>query len=575
MRVLLTAINAKYIHSNLAVYSLRAYAAPYRDRIETAEFTINQQQDYILQRIYEKKPDILAFSCYIWNVETVLSLVRDIALVLPETKIWLGGPEVSYNGEELLKTYPEITGIMRGEGEQSFLSLLEYYLENKGEPEEIGGILFRRKDGSIGQGRPEWPALLPLDVIPFPYQDTEDFAHRIIYYESSRGCPFACSYCLSSLDRSVRLRSIPLVLKELQFFLDHKVPQVKFVDRTFNCSHSHAMAIWKFIREQDNGVTNFHFEIEGDLLREDELELLGQMRPGLVQLEIGVQSVNPRTLAAVNRKADFEKIARACRKLKAAGRQHLHLDLIAGLPWEDFDSFRESFRQVYALGAHELQLGFLKVLKGSGIEREADSLEMVRRHRPPYEVLYTGWMSFADLLRLKGVEEMLEVYYNSGQFSVTVAALEKQFANPFDLYDGLAEACREKGAFDVSLSRMQRLNMLRDFIRKEEKLPAAVGDQLLLQDWYLRENAKTRPEWAPDLTAWKSVIAGFYRSQDRRNRYLPDYGQYDWKQVMHMTHLEPFLDGDGAPQAWFLFDYRHRDPITGNARMSRIEENPA
>ena len=363
------------------------------------------------------------------------------------------------------------------------------------------------------------------------------------------------------------------MLKELQFFLDHKVPQVKFVDRTFNCSHSHAMAVWSYIREHDNGVTNFHFEIEGDLLREDELELLGQMRPGLVQLEIGVQSVNPRTLAAVNRKADFEKIARACRKLKAAGRQHLHLDLIAGLPWEDFDSFRESFRQVYALGPHELQLGFLKVLKGSGIEREADSLEMVRRHRPPYEVLYTGWMSFADLLRLKGVEEMLEVYYNSGQFSVTVAALEKQFANPFDLYDGLAEACREKGAFDVSLSRMQRLNMLRDFIRKEEKLPAAVGDQLLLQDWYLRENAKTRPEWAPDLTAWKSVIAGFYRSQDRRNRYLPDYGQYDWKQVMHMTHLEPFLDGDGAPQAWFLFDYgtrSHYSPNEQNRRKSGL-----
>ncbi len=570
MRVLLTAVNAKYIHSNLAVYSLRAYAAMHRDQIEVAEFTINQQRDYMLQKIYEKKPDILAFSCYIWNIELVLALVPDIRLVLPGVKIWLGGPEVSYDGEQLMGAHPEISGIMLGEGERSFRAIMEYYLDGRGRLAEIPGILFREKDGEVKSGPVETPAPLDLDELPFPYEDLDDFAHRIIYYESSRGCPFSCSYCLSSITRGVRLRSISLVLRELQFFLDQRVPQVKFVDRTFNCRHDHTMAVWNYILEHDNGITNFHFEIEADLLREDELELLSRMRPGLVQLEIGVQSTNARTLEAVNRRADFSGIAWACHRLRQAGRQHLHLDLIAGLPWEDMTSFRESFRMVYHLRPHELQLGFLKVLKGSGIRQEAGKYGIVSRTRPVYEVLYTRWISFQELLRLKGVEEMVEIYYNSAQFPNTVAALEPLFENPFDLYDGLAQEYRERQLFDVSLSRLQRLEVLRDFAHRVGNRSRDWYDSQLLTDWYLRENAKTRPDWAPDLTGDKSEIGTFYRREEKERIYLREYEGCSWKQLMHMTHLEPVRNEAGESVGWRLFDYRRRDPLTGNARMVEI-----
>lgn len=571
MNVLLTAVNAKYIHSNLAVYSLRAFAAPYRDRIEVAEFTINQQRDYMLQKIYEKKPDILAFSCYIWNIELILALAEEARQVLPQVKIWLGGPEVSFDGEGLLKRHPFLDGIMRGEGERSFLALMEYYLDGRGSLEQIPGLLFRLEDGEIGKSEKESPAPVDMDELPFPYGDLEDFSHRIVYYESSRGCPFSCSYCLSSIDRGVRLRSFGLVEKELQFFLDRRVPQVKFVDRTFNCNREHTWAVWSYLVEHDNGVTNFHFEIEGDLLRREELELLSRMRPGLVQLEIGVQSTNPKTLEAVNRRADFSKIAKTCGTLLEAGRQHLHLDLIAGLPWEDLDSFRQSFAMVYNLHPHELQLGFLKVLKGSGIREDAEKYGIVSRRRPVYEVLSTRWLSFDDILRLKGVEEMLEVYYNSAQFPETVAALEPLFSNPFDLYDGLAEEYRRRGLFDVSLSRLQRLEVLRGFARTVGNRPGWWYDGRLLTDWYLRENAKTRPSWAPDLGAYKKEAGEFYRREEQERMYLRDYEGYGWKQLMHMTHLEPVLDEGGKRRGWQLFDYRSRDPLTGNARVVEIE----
>ncbi len=303
MKILLTAINAKYIHSNLAVYDLQAYArkelageSPVEIRIR--EYTINQQPDEILGSVYEEQPDVLCLSCYIWNLQTVELLVQDLSRIRPGLSIWLGGPEVSYDSRDVLLRLPQVKGVMKGEGEETFACLCGLW--GKGDPSDedlagVDGITFRGSDGQIVEN--PWREPMDLDRVPFVYQDLEQFENKILYYESSRGCPFSCSYCLSSVDKKLRFRSFSLVKEELQFFLDRKVSQVKFVDRTFNCGHAHAREIWQYIRDYDNGVTNFHFEVSADLLTEEELQLLGTMRPGLVQLEIGVQSTNPRTIS--------------------------------------------------------------------------------------------------------------------------------------------------------------------------------------------------------------------------------------------------------------------------------------
>ena len=327
MKFLLTAVNAKYIHSNPAVYSLRAYAGEeLSEHIEIAEYTINQRMEQILAGIYEKKPDVIAFSCYVWNWNMIQELLTEVPKIMPVVPIWLGGPEVSFLGEKILKQYPAVTGIMIGEGEQTFKELLEYYVNKNGNLHDIKGLLLA--DGMTGERE-----LTDISTLPFLYEDMEQFKNRIIYYESSRGCPYRCSYCLSSIDKKVRLRDIEIVKKELQFFLDRNVAQVKFIDRTFNCNHKHALEIWNYIYEHDNGVTNFHFEVEGDILNEEEIALLNKMRPGLVQLEIGVQSTNPVTLKEINRFTDFENLKTIVEKINSGKNIHQHLDLIAGLPY--------------------------------------------------------------------------------------------------------------------------------------------------------------------------------------------------------------------------------------------------
>ena len=416
MNILLTAINAKYIHSNPAVYSLRAYAcryggSRYEEEIRIAEYTINQPVDEILMDIYERCPDILCISCYLWNISYVEQLIREIPKVLPETKIWLGGPEVSYNAREMLDGYPGLAGVMCGEGEQIFLELLETYAAGN-EPEEI---LTARE-------------ALDLSSIPFIYEHIEDFENRIVYYESSRGCPFSCSYCLSSIDKCLRFRDPDLVRRELQFFIDHEVPQVKFVDRTFNCRHDHAMAVWSYIKEHDRGITNFHFEVAADLLNDEEIALIRSMRPGLIQLEIGVQSTNPDTVREIRRRMDLVKVEGNVAAVREARNVHQHLDLIAGLPYEDYDSFARSFDRVYAMKPDQLQLGFLKVLKGSLMHEKTEEYGLVYQDRPPYEVLSTKWLSYSDVIRLKKIEEMVEVYYNSGQFRNTMEQLEQAYS---------------------------------------------------------------------------------------------------------------------------------------------------
>lgn len=563
MRILLAAINAKYIHSNLAVYSLKSYAGsrlPDVD-IQICEYTINQQIDRILADLYEKKPDMLCFSCYIWNITCVREVLAEVKKVLPEVKIWLGGPEVSYNAVAFLKKYPQVDGIMKGEGEQTFLELLQALRENTSLT-EILGITWRREDGEI-ENHP-WRPAISLDEVPFVYQDMELFSHRIIYYESSRGCPFSCSYCLSSIDKCLRFRSLEKVLPELQFFLDQKVPQVKFVDRTFNVNHEHTMAVWRYLTEHDNGITNFHFEISADLLREEEIDLIAKMRPGLIQLEIGVQSTNPNTIREIGRTMNFPKVASAVARVKACQNTHQHLDLIAGLPFEDYESFRKSFDDVYALRPEQLQLGFLKVLKGSRMYDQAQQYGVVWQERPPFEVLKTNWLSYGEVLALKRVEEMVEVYYNSGQFACTLPKLEKRFQSPFRMFEALADYYRGRHLLEVNHARAARYEILLSFVREIAPEEEELYRELMTFDFYLRENAKSRPEFCGEPSVRKEEAAVFYDREAQERIYLEDYEGYDKKQLRKMTHLER---KEGTV---YLFDYRHRNPYTGQARIQEV-----
>lgn len=569
MKILLAAVNAKYIHSNLAVYSLKAYAED--PAVEIGEYTINQQKDDILMDIYKRKPDILCLSCYIWNLDYIEEIVLEIGKLRPDMPIWLGGPEVSYDAKEVLRRLPCVKGVMKGEGEKTFKELCQIY---RNECEEnvdkqlksVMGITFRMGKREIIDN--PWRPIMDLSEVPFVYDHMEDFEHKIIYYETSRGCPFSCSYCLSSVDKRLRFRDIELVKKELQFFLDHKVPQVKFVDRTFNCKHEHSIAIWKYIMEHDNGITNFHFEIAADILNEEELELLEQMRPGLVQLEIGVQSTNPKTIKEIHRVMDFEKVSGIVRRIQDKGNVHEHLDLIAGLPYEDVESFAHSFDDVYALKPEQLQLGFLKVLKGSFMQEHQEEYGIVHKAHPPYEVLYTKWISYEDVLRLKGIEEMVEVYYNSRQFTNTMEELEKEYDSAFTMYDRLASYYEDNGYNAVQHKRSARYEILLNYIRLHHKEKEERFREVLTYDYYLRENAKSRPEFAGEYLVAKDVARAFYEKEEETHTYLPDYGKYDRNQMRKMTHLEYFKLTD----TYILFDYQNRNPLNQEARVCKIEK---
>jgi len=637
MKFLLAAINAKYIHSNPGVYSLRAFARtkiPGAD-IEIGEYTINHQMDLILQDIYRRKPDFIGFSCYIWNISYIMEIVRDVKKVLPEVEIWLGGPEVSYDAKKVLTREPDVCGVMRGEGELTFTELVRAYLkreelcaaagdidsgsemqrqektlvsdENTWQPkavkaetgdrrgldlDNIPGITYRAESGEVVERGPQ--RLLSLDEIPFYYDDMAGFENRIVYYESSRGCPFSCSYCLSSIDKTVRFRSLDLVLPELQFFLDHKVLQVKFVDRTFNCKRDHTLGIWRYLVEHDNGITNFHFEVSADIFDEEELELIGKMRPGLIQLEIGVQSTNPDTIKEIHRHMDLVKLKQAVDRVYDYRNTHQHLDLIAGLPYENYESFMRSFDDVYRMRPDQLQMGFLKVLKGSYMEEQVAAYDLKYRGIPPYEVLSTKWLPYSNVIRLKGVEDMVEVYYNSGQFPATMKLLEKKFARPSEIFTSLAEYYEKNGLTGISHSRLARYEILYRFLEEKEvkveqstpaaedpagmeqktgviaaetavKLTLADFRDSLMYDLYVRENIKSLPSFVSDQSPYKKEVREFFMAEEESPQWLTDYAGFDSKQMAKMAHLEHMEDG-----TFVLFDYKNRDPLSGNARAVRF-----
>ncbi len=565
MKILLVAVNAKYIHSNLAVYSLRAYAKAYARHIELAEYTINHRADDILRDIYLRSPDVLCFSCYIWNISCVEEVAREFHKLRPDVPIWLGGPEVSFETGSFLKSRPWVAGVMVGEGEQTFLELCKWYVEQAGGgfPDNVRGIAYRRMpDGEVFIAPPQ--DAVDLSGIPFCYEDMEAFENRIIYYESSRGCPFSCSYCLSSVDKTLRFRDLALVKKELSFFIAHNVPQVKFVDRTFNCKKEHAMEIWRFIMAHDKGVTNFHFEIAADLLDKEELELLASMRPGLVQLEIGVQSTYPPTIREIRRAMRLERVKEAVSDIKRGGNIHQHLDLIAGLPYEDYRTFQKSFDEIYALRPEQLQLGFLKVLKGSYMYGQTEAYGLVFHEKPPYEVLYTRWISYGELLQVRLVEEMLEVYYNSGQFPATAAVLENAFRSAFAMFLALGRFYEERGYLALKHTRLRRAEILLEFAERADAGHIPLYRESLTFDLYLRENLKSRPAWAPDPREWKTLTRTYCKNG-------------------RLSHIEPFhydfcpyaagRQCAGYPQkterCFVQFDYEERDRLSNAAKVSR------
>ena len=552
MKILLAACNAKYIHSNLAVYNLKSCSGEYSSSVVVKEYTINQIRDDILKDIYLEQPDVVCFSCYIWNISFVRELVPDLKKILPQVEFWAGGPEVSYDAVEFLKKNPVFFGVMVGEGEETFHELAGYYIERKPETlSGIRGVAFRDENKGRDIVHTGWRELMDLSKVPFAYSNLTEFKNRIIYYESSRGCPFSCSYCLSSIDKKLRFRDIGLVKKELQFFIDNKVPQVKFVDRTFNCKHDHAMEIWRYITENDNGITNFHFEISADLLRAEELALMKTMRPGLIQLEIGVQSTNPQTIKAIRRTMDFEKLKGIVEQIHSFGNIHQHLDLIAGLPYEGYDSFHKSFCDVYALRPEQFQLGFLKVLKGSHMMEMTGEYQILYKDREPYEVLSTAWLTYGEILRLKMVESMVEVYYNSGQFKNTLVFLEKYFDDPFRMYEALGRFYEKKGYSEISHSRMRRYEILMEFAGEQKEIPLEVLSDVMLLDLYLRENLKSRPSFASDQKPYERMIWDYRKAE----------------KIPKTAHIEVFRDGKTI-----LFDYTDRDPLTNNARLTDITD---
>ena len=619
MKFLLVAINAKYIHSNLGIYSLKAYAekelrkkkkaalagtgklvssvaeagaqgaeweadgvvvtetqsvagvSSGQVQVEIAEYTINHQMDQILQDIYRRKPDVIGFSCYIWNIQYIRLFLKDIPKVLPDVKIWMGGPEVYYRAESFLKEEPTVTGVMVGEGEATLAELAEVYGEAEDidiRLEQVRGIVFRKTSGEILH-TPVRP-LLPMDEIPFSYNNLEGMEHRIIYYESSRGCPYSCSYCLSSIDKTVRFRSLDLVMKELDYFLERKVPQVKFVDRTFNCKKSHALAIWRYLLEHDNGVTNFHFEISADLIDEEELEVMEQMRPGLIQLEIGVQTTNPDTITEIRRKMNLDRLKQVVDKINGFRNIHQHLDLIVGLPYENYERFCQSFDDVYWMRPEQLQLGFLKVLTGSYMAEKTQDYGLLYHQEPPYEVLATKWLDYGQVLRLKAVEDMVEVHYNSGQYTETLREMEQHWVSPYAMFEALADYYERLGYTGIAINRLTRYEILFGFLQETEPEKTERYRDLLTYDLYLRENIKSRPAFLRDESPWKTLRREFFQGEEKEPKYLKGYEGYDSRQMAKMAHLEVFGDGRVV-----VFDYKNRDPLTYNAKAFLIAANPA
>ncbi|MEA5084594.1 MAG: B12-binding domain-containing radical SAM protein [Lachnospiraceae bacterium] len=576
MKILLTAINAKFIHSSLAVRSLKAYCPELSNNIRSIEYTINNSEDYILTDIFKQKPDVICFSCYIWNINMVVSLAKNLKKVLPNAKIICGGPEVSYESEDFLLNNPDVDIVIRGEGEKTFGELCHALVENT-TWDNINGLTFRNCYRIVST--PPQPPLY-MDELPFVYTDFSDLQHRIIYYETQRGCPYNCQFCLSSVEKGVRFLSLEKVYTHLDFFLKNNVKQVKFVDRTFNCNKAHATAIWQFLINNDNGVTNFHMEIEAHIMEDDTINLLRQARDGLFQFEIGIQSTNIDTLTAVKRNPDFEFLKERIEKIKALKNIHIHLDLIAGLPHESYSSFRKSFNDVYFLNADQLQLGFLKVLKGSGLRSDSEMYGIVNRHQSPYEVLFTKDISFEEMLRLKAIEDIVETYYNSGKALNTAKYTALLFDTPFDFYETFSIYWENNNHHRVNHSKQELYTIFYEFCNGSSFTKSKIETikELLKFDMLLCDNLNSLPNWVNtnESDEFKQAKRKFFNTPENINEYLPNLKTFTPAQLSRMCRIESFncnpqdVESD-EKSVTLLFNYNLRDFSSNHAFTNRIE----
>lgn len=542
MKILLTTLNSKFIHTNLAIRYLKEFV---KDLVEVdlKEYTINNELDYILKDIYKNDYDIILFSTYIWNINDIEKLCDCIKKFKPGIKIALGGPEVSYDSKTAMEKYPFIDYILYGEGELVFRDLV-LHLQGHKKVEEVNGLVYRQENEVI-INRP-MELLQDLDDIPSPYENInpKEYENRIVYYESSRGCPFNCQYCLSSTIEGLRYFSIERVKKDLKALIEARVSQIKFIDRTFNANKKFAKEIMNFLMENDNNYTTYHFEVTAHLLDDEMLDFLADCKEGLFQFEIGVQSTNLKVLEEVGRRDDFSKLSYVVKKVASYRNIHQHLDLIAGLPYEDYSSFENSFNDVFNLGIEHLQLGFLKMIKGTGIRNNANKHGFKYKDYPPYEVLYNDYISYGEILKLKDIEDILEKYYNSKNFTLSMRYIIHRFykESPFKFFEEFATYFDANGYFDASQGKNQLYKILLDFYNEKINKDNEIFNDIVKYDYISLGKTSNVPVFFNklDLDDLKNRSHVFLQNEDNLRKYLPNFIDKPAKHIIKYVHFEPF-----------------------------------
>lgn len=542
MKILLTTLNSKFIHTNLAIRYLKEFVRDLID-VDMKEYTINNDLDYILKDIYKNEYDIILFSTYIWNVGDIVKLCDNLKKIRPNTKIALGGPEVSYDSYEAMKKYDFVDYILYGEGELIFKDLV-LHLQGKKDINDVNGLVYRQGNEIIVNKPME--LLQNLDEIPSPYENLnpKEYENRIVYYESSRGCPFNCQYCLSSTIPGLRYFSLDRIKSDLKALIDARVSQIKFIDRTFNANKKVAMEIMDFLMKNDNGYTTYHFEVTAYLIDDKMLEFLADCKEGLFQFEIGVQSTNEKTLDAVGRRDDFKKLSHVVQTVASYRNIHQHLDLIAGLPYEDYKSFENSFNDVFNLGIEHLQLGFLKMIKGTGMRKVADEHGFKYKDYAPYEFLYNNYISYEETLKLKDIEDILERYYNSKNFVLSMRYIIGRFykQSPFKFFEAFAKYFDENGYFDLAQGKNQLYKILMDFYNENINMDNDVFNDILKYDYISLGKTSNIPQFFNklDVDDFKNRCHVFLQDNGNLSTYLPSFVDKPAKHIIKYVHFEPF-----------------------------------
>lgn len=544
MKILLTTLNSKFIHTNLAIRYLNQMVKDIEDiDVDIREYTINNELDFILKDIYANNYDVILFSTYIWNVNDIVKICNNLKKVNKNVKIALGGPEVTYDSEESMKKYDFVDYILYGEGELVFRDFVKS-LKGDIEIKDVNGIVYRN-NGDIVKNKP-MKDIENLDIIPSPYVDLNkaEYENRIVYYETSRGCPFNCQYCLSSTLQGLRYFSIDRVKSDLKALIDARVSQIKFIDRTFNANKKFAMEIMQFLMENDNDYTTYHFEVTAHLLTEDMLEFLKECKEGLFQFEIGVQTTNEKVLEAVGRRDDFSKLSYVVQKIASYRNIHQHLDLIAGLPYENYNSFENSFNDVFNLGIEHLQLGFLKMIKGTGIRNNADEHEFRYKDYPPYEVLYNKYITYNEILKLKDIEEILERYFNSKNFVLSMRYIIHNYykESPFKFFEDFATYFDKNGYFNMSQGKNQLYKILLDFYTEKINKNIELFTEIIKYDYISLGKTSNVPGFMSKIEVedFKNRCHLFLQNEENILKYIPRFENTPAKQIIKHVHFEPF-----------------------------------